>query len=98
MKTAVATVLDGKKRMSNRRLQVIADHYRVEPTACSPATGWEKRQGEHQAQTIRERQPRRRFASLEGSFMIVVARSLRPKHMDGVHDADEEMLRTWLTI
>ena len=39
----------------------------VEPTACSPAAGWEKGQVEHQVQTIRGRffKPRLRFASLE---------------------------------
>jgi hypothetical protein len=39
----------------------------VEPTACSPAAGWEKGQVEHQVQTIRGRffQPRLRFASIE---------------------------------
>jgi hypothetical protein len=45
----------------------MADHYMVEPTACSPAAGWEKGQVEHQVQTIRGRffQPRLRFASIE---------------------------------
>ena len=45
----------------------MADHYMVEPTACSPAAGWEKGQVEQQVQTIRGRffQPRLRFASLE---------------------------------
>jgi hypothetical protein len=39
----------------------------VEPTACSPAAGWEKGEVEHQVQTVRGRffQPRLRFASLE---------------------------------
>ncbi len=51
----------------NRRFLVMADHYMVEPTACSPAAGWEKGQVEHQVQTIRGRffQPRLRFASIE---------------------------------
>lgn len=53
--------------MFNRRFLVMADHYMVEPTACSPAAGWEKGQVEHQVQTIRGRffQPRLRFASIE---------------------------------
>src|SRR3546814_3574528 len=44
----------------------MTDHYMVEPTACSPAAGWEKGQVEQQVQTIRGRffQPRLRFASL----------------------------------
>ena len=67
MKTAVTTVFVGKERVFNRRFLVMADHYMVEPTACSPAAGWEKGQVEHQVQTIRGRffHPRLRFASLE---------------------------------
>ncbi len=51
----------------NRRFLVMASHYMVEPTACSPAAGWEKGQVEHQVQTVRGRffQPRLRFTSLE---------------------------------
>jgi transposase len=67
MKTAVTTVFTGKERVFNRRFLIMADHYMVEPVACSPAAGWEKGQVEHQVQTIRGRffQPRLRFASLE---------------------------------
>ena len=67
MKTAVTTVFIGKERLFNRRFLVMADHYMVEPTACSPAAGWEKGQVENQVQTIRGRffQPRLRFATLE---------------------------------
>ncbi|EQA96497.1 IS21 family transposase [Sphingobium baderi] len=67
MKTAVTTVFTGKAREFNRRFLVMADHYMIEPTACSPAAGWEKGQVENQVQTIRGRffQPRLRFASFE---------------------------------
>lgn len=67
MKTAVTSVFTGKERVFNRRFLIMADHYMVEPTACSPAAGWEKGQVENQVQTIRGRffQPRLRFASLE---------------------------------
>ena len=67
MKTAVTTVFTGKDRLFNRRFLIMTDHYMVEPTACSPAAGWEKGQVENQVQTIRGRffQPRLRFASLE---------------------------------
>src|SRR3989344_1831593 len=63
MKTAVTTVFTGKDRVFNRRFLVMASHYMVEPTACSPAAGWEKGQVEHQVQTARGRffQPRRFF-------------------------------------
>jgi len=67
MKTALTTVFVGKERVFNRRFLVMADHYMVEPTACSPAAGWEKGQVEHQVQTARGRlfQPKLRFASME---------------------------------
>ena len=66
MKTAVTAVFTGKERVFNRRFLIMTDHYMVEPTACSPAAGWEKGQVEQQVQTIRGRffQPRLRFASL----------------------------------
>ena len=67
MKTAVDAVFTGKERVFNRRFLIMTDHYMVEPTACTPASGWEKGQVENQVQTIRGRffQPRLRFASLE---------------------------------
>ena len=67
MKTAVDTVFAGKERVFNRRFLIMTDHYMIEPTACTPASGWEKGQVENQVQTIRGRffQPRLRFASLE---------------------------------
>jgi transposase len=66
MKTAVDAVFAGKQRVFNRRFLIMADHYMIEPTACTPASGWEKGQVENQVQTIRGRffQPRLRFASL----------------------------------
>ncbi|MBV9511358.1 MAG: IS21 family transposase [Caulobacteraceae bacterium] len=67
MKTAVETVFVGKARTFNRRFLLMADHYMFEPTACTPASGWEKGQVENQVQTSRERffKPRLRFATLE---------------------------------
>ena len=67
MKTAVTSVFTGKERVFNRRFLIMTAHYMIEPTACSPAAGWEKGQVENQVQTIRGRffQPRLRFASLE---------------------------------
>ncbi len=53
MKTAVTSVFTGKERVFNRRFLVMANHYMVEPTACSPASGWEKGQVENQVQTAR---------------------------------------------
>jgi transposase len=44
MKTAVETVFIGKHRQFNRRFVRMCGHYLVEPTACTPASGWEKGQ------------------------------------------------------
>jgi transposase len=44
MKTAVDAVFIGKDRRFNRRFQRMCGHYLVEPTACTPASGWEKGQ------------------------------------------------------
>src|SRR6266849_5593422 len=44
MKTAVDTVFLGKDRVYNRRFLQLCAHYLVEPTACTPAAGWEKGQ------------------------------------------------------
>src|SRR5438874_1176299 len=44
MKTAVESVFIGKDRQYNRRFLRMCGHYLVEPTACTPAAGWEKGQ------------------------------------------------------
>jgi transposase len=54
MSTAVDTVLVGKQRVFNRRFLQMCSHYLVEPTACTPASGWEKGQVENQVGTARE--------------------------------------------
>jgi hypothetical protein len=67
MKTAVETVFVGKDRIYNRRFLQMCGHYLVEPTACTPAAGWEKGQVENQVGLVRERffTPRLRFRSYE---------------------------------
>jgi transposase len=67
MKTAVETVFIGKDRQYNRRFLRMCGHYLVEPTACTPAAGWEKGQVENQVGLVRERffTPRLRVASYE---------------------------------
>ena len=66
MKTAVTSVFTGKERVFNRRFLVMANHYMVEPTACSPASGWEKGQVEKNVQDARPRlwQPMPNFPDL----------------------------------
>jgi len=67
MKTAVETVFIGKDRQFNRRFARMCGHYLVEPTACTPAAGWEKGQVENQVGLVRERffTPRLRVASYD---------------------------------
>ena len=67
MKTAVETVFVGKDRKFNRRFAQMCGHYLVEPTACTPAAGWEKGQVENQVGLVRERffSPRLRVKSYD---------------------------------
>jgi len=67
MKTAVETVFLGKDRKFNRRFAQMCGHYLVEPTACTPAAGWEKGQVENQVGLVRERffSPRLRVKSYD---------------------------------
>tara|TARA_B100000745_G_C20144575_1_gene392481 strand:+ start:143 stop:1636 length:1494 start_codon:yes stop_codon:yes gene_type:complete len=53
MKTAVSLVFIGKQRKFNDRFLALMDHYLIEPTACTPASGWEKGQVENQVDNIR---------------------------------------------
>lgn len=48
MKTAVKEILVGKNRIFNEKFVQMASHYLFEPTACSPASGWEKGRVEKQ--------------------------------------------------
>jgi len=67
MRTAVDAVFVGKERAFNRRFQQMLSHHLVEPTACTPAAGWEKGQVENQVGNIRERffTPRLKFKTYE---------------------------------
>ena len=55
MKTAVESVFVGKDRQFNRGFLRMCGHYLVEPTACTPASRWEKGQVENQVGNLRER-------------------------------------------
>ena len=67
MKTAVDAIFVGKDRQYNRRFLQMCSHYLIEPTACTPASGWEKGQVENQVGLVRERffTPILRVKSLE---------------------------------
>src|SRR6516165_3416516 len=67
MKTAVETIFIGKNRLFNRRFSQMCSHYLIDPTACTPASGWEKGQVENQVGLVRERffTPRLRFKTYD---------------------------------
>ena len=54
MKTAVDAIFVGKERKFNRRFEQLVSHHLVEPTACTPASGWEKGQVENQVGVLLE--------------------------------------------
>jgi transposase len=53
MKTAVDAIFVGKERRYNQRFLAMCSHYLIEPTACNPASGWEKGQIEKQVGSVR---------------------------------------------
>jgi DNA-directed RNA polymerase subunit K/omega len=91
MATAVDTVFVGKERRFNRRFLRMCSHYLVEPTACTPAAGWEKGQVENQVGNAREHlfTPRLHFADyaelnawLEARCLAQVRESAHPEQTD----------------
>jgi transposase len=54
LKPAVDAIFVGRERRYNRRFLVMCNHYLIEPTACTPASGWEKGQVENQVGNVRE--------------------------------------------
>jgi len=66
LKPAVDAVFVGRERRFNRRFLAMCNHYLIEPTACTPAAGWEKGQVENQVGNLREWvfTPKLRFADL----------------------------------
>ena len=67
LKPAVDAIFTGRERRYNRRFLVMCNHYLVDPTACTPAAGWEKGQVENQVGNVREWvfTPKLRFDTLE---------------------------------
>lgn len=67
MKTAVDKVFISKsERKFNQYFLCLMKHYIIEPTACNPASGWEKGQVENQVDNIRDWifKPKAKFDSL----------------------------------
>jgi len=67
MKRQLILFLQAKIASSNQRFIQMLSHYLVEPTACTPAAGWEKGQVENQVGNLREWLfvPRLKFADME---------------------------------
>lgn len=67
MKTAIDAIFVGKERRYNRRFLAMCNHYLIEPTACTPAAGWEKGQVENQVGNVRSWlfTPKLRFPDFE---------------------------------
>ena len=79
MKPAVDAIFVGRERRYNRRFLVMCNHYLVDPTACTPAAGWEKGQVENQVGNVREWlfTPKVRFGSLAELNEHLAARCLQ---------------------
>jgi hypothetical protein len=108
MTTAVEAVFVGKERRFNRRFLAMCSHYLVEPTACTPAAGWEKGQVENQVGNARERlfTPRLHFADyaelnawLEARCLAQARESAHPEQSDKtiweVFQAEQSSLITY---
>lgn len=55
MKTAVKRIGQGKERVFNDTFLCMMAHFLIQPTACTPASGWEKGQVERQVKMLRQR-------------------------------------------
>src|SRR5258707_13955919 len=67
MRGGVETFYSERDPQNTRRFLRMCGHYLIEPTACTPAAGWEKGQVENQVGVVRGRffTPRLRVASYE---------------------------------
>jgi transposase len=79
LKPAVDAIFVGRERRYNRRFLVMCNHYLIEPTACTPASGWEKGQVENQVGNVREWlfTPKVRCADLAELNAYLAARCLQ---------------------
>jgi transposase len=79
LKPAVDAIFMGRERRYNRRFLAMCNHYLIEPTACTPASGWEKGQVENQVGNVREWvfTPKLRFADLAELNVYLADRSLQ---------------------
>jgi transposase len=91
MKTAVDLIYTGRERRFNKRFLQMAAHYLVEPTACTPAAGWEKGRVENQVGNVREWlfTPKPRFKTL-AEMNVWLERRCREIASQGRHPEQPE--------
>jgi transposase len=79
LKPAVDAIFMGRERRYNRRFLAMCNHYLIEPTACTPVSGWEKGQVENQVGNVREWvfTPKLHFADLAELNVYLADRSLQ---------------------
>lgn len=92
-------ILVGKDRQFNWRFLQMCSHYLVEPTACTPAAGWEKGQVENQVGLVRERffTPRLHFKTLEelNAYLLDKTIAYAKAHRHPDNNADNPDRTIW---
>ena len=81
MKMAVDAVFVSKERAFNRRFAQLMSHHFIEPTACTPATGWQKGQVENHVGVVRS-SPRHSFRLASGKYALDIVRKQPDKTCD----------------
>ena len=98
LKPAVDAILVGRERRYNRRFLVMCNHYLIEPTACTPASGWEKGQVENQVGNVREWlfTPKVRCADLAELNAHLAARCLQiARERDHPEQSERKVVELW---
>ena len=98
LKPAVDAIFVGRERRYNRRFLVMCNHYLIEPTACTPASGWEKGQVENQVGNVREWlfTPKVRCADLAELNAHLAARCLQiARERDHPQQSERKIIELW---
>ncbi|MEI6720689.1 MAG: IS21 family transposase [Betaproteobacteria bacterium] len=98
LKPAVDAIFVGRERRYNRRFLVMCNHYLIEPTACTPASGWEKGQVENQVGNVREWlfTPKVRCADLAELNTHLAARCLQlARERDHPQQSERKIIELW---
>jgi len=98
LKPAVDAIFTGRERRYNRRFLVMCNHYLIDPTACTPAAGWEKGQVENQVGNVREWvfTPKLRFADLAQLNAHLAERSMQlARERSHPEAAERKVIEVW---